>query len=70
MLKEIERLRSKLESRKKLADLDEGVERARSEVISCLRTNDRRPLDCWKEVEDFKREVARLERAFVDKVVG
>ncbi|KAL1970348.1 hypothetical protein VTN77DRAFT_5508 [Rasamsonia byssochlamydoides] len=68
--KEIDRLRSKLESRKKLAALDEGVERAKSEVVNCLRINDRRPLDCWKEVEDFKQEVARLERAFVDKVVG
>lgn len=70
LLKEIERLRSKLESRKKLTTLDEGVERAKTEVVNCLRLNDRRPLDCWKEVEGFKQEVARLERAFVDKVVG
>lgn len=69
-MKDIERLRAKLESRKKLSALDENVERAKTEVVNCLRLNDRRPLDCWKEVDSFKREVAKLERAFVDKVVG
>ena len=70
VLKEIDRLRNKLESRRKLAALDDTVERAKSEVVNCLRINDRRPLDCWKEVEGFKAEVAKLERSFVDKVVG
>ncbi|EAW08879.1 Mic19 family protein [Aspergillus clavatus NRRL 1] len=67
---EIEQLRSKLEGRRKLVEVDEGVEKARAEVVTCLRLHDRRPLDCWKEVEGFKREVARLEEAFVDRVVG
>ncbi|KAF7182665.1 hypothetical protein CNMCM7691_002326 [Aspergillus felis] len=67
---EIEQLRAKLEGRRKLVEVDERVERARSEVATCLRLHDRRPLDCWKEVEGFKREVARLEEAFVDRVVG
>ena len=40
--------------------VDGAVEKARQEVITCLRVNDRRPLDCWREVEDFKREVGRL----------
>jgi altered-inheritance-of-mitochondria protein 13 len=40
------------------------------DVVSCLRLNDRRPLDCWKEVQEFKKEVARLEEAFVDRIVG
>lgn len=70
VLKDIERLRGKLESRKKLTALDESVERAKTDVVNCLRINDRRPLDCWKEVDSFKQEVAKLERAFVDKVVG
>lgn len=67
---EIEKLRHKLDARKKLSELDEGVARAKQDVVSCLRVNDRRPLDCYKEVEGFKREVARLEAAFVDRVVG
>jgi altered-inheritance-of-mitochondria protein 13 len=50
--------------------VDERVEQARNEVVTCLRLHDRRPLDCWKEVEGFKKEVARLEEAFVDRVVG
>lgn len=67
---EIEQLRAKLEGRRKLVEVDENVERARNEVVTCLRLHDRRPLDCWQEVEGFKREVARLEEAFVDRVVG
>lgn len=67
---EIEQLRNKLDGRKKLTELDEGVARAKADVVGCLRLNDRRPLDCYKEVEGFKREVARLEEAFVDRVVG
>ena len=68
--KEIDALRTKLEGRKKLRELPESVETARSEVIRCLRENDRRPLDCWKEVEKFKEEVRRLEKTWVDKVVS
>lgn len=67
---EIDDLRSKLDGRKKLAPLDEGIKKAKADVVGCLRLNDRRPLDCWKEVEGFKREVARLEEGFVDRVVG
>ena len=62
-------LRKKLESRKKLADVDQGVEKAKSEVVRCLRENDRRPLDCWKEVETFKEEVRKLEGLWVEKIV-
>ena len=67
---EIEQLRSKLDGRRKLMELPEGLEKARNEVVGCLRLNDRRPLDCWKEVQGFKKEVAKLEEAFVDRIVG
>ncbi|TVY26991.1 MICOS complex subunit [Lachnellula hyalina] len=66
---DVKELKKKLEQRKKLAGLDEGVEKAKSEVVRCLRDNDRRPLDCWKEVQTFKDEVRRLEGAWVEKVV-
>jgi altered-inheritance-of-mitochondria protein 13 len=66
---DVQELRKKLESRKKLADVDAGVEKAKSEVIKCLRDNDRRPLDCWREVETFKEEVRRLEGKWVEKIV-
>jgi altered-inheritance-of-mitochondria protein 13 len=67
--KEIAELKKKLEARKKLEQVDPAVEKAKEDVVACLRTNDRRPLDCWKEVETFRREVGRLEREFVEKTV-
>ncbi|KAK0931002.1 hypothetical protein LTR29_016509 [Friedmanniomyces endolithicus] len=66
--KEIMDLREKLESRKQVESVPKAVEQAKEKVVQCLRTNDRRPLDCWKEVEEFKREVGRLEARFVERV--
>jgi altered-inheritance-of-mitochondria protein 13 len=66
---DVKELRKKLEKRKKLTAVDEGVEKAKSEVVKCLRENDRRPLDCWKEVENFKNEVRRLEGVWIGKIV-
>ncbi|KAE9582819.1 MICOS complex subunit mic19 [Colletotrichum fructicola] len=67
---EVEALRAKLAERKQVRALPEGVEKARGEVVRCLRENDRRPLDCWKEVEAFKEEVKRLEKGWVEKVIS
>lgn len=67
--KEIVELKKKLEGRKRLERLDPGVEKAKEELVQCLRINDRRPLDCWQEREAFKREVGRLEREFVERAV-
>ncbi|CAG8025232.1 unnamed protein product [Penicillium salamii] len=67
---EIDQLRSKLDGRRKLTELDGEVAKARADVTSCLQLNDRRPLNCWEEVDAFKREVARMEAAFVDRIVG
>lgn len=71
-MKEIETLRRTLGERKirEEVDADKGVKKAKAEVVQCLRINDRRPLDCWEEVEAFKREVGRLEKGFVERVVG
>jgi altered-inheritance-of-mitochondria protein 13 len=69
---ELASLKKKLENRKKVkevGELDKSVEKAREDVISCLRGNDRRPLDCWREVEAFKREVGRVEKDWIEKVV-
>ncbi|KAJ5101121.1 hypothetical protein N7456_007173 [Penicillium angulare] len=67
---EIEALRSRLDGRRKLVELDDEVAKAQTEVIGCLRLHDRRPLNCWKEVDAFKKEVAKMEAAFVDRIVG
>ena len=66
---DVKELKKKLDQRKKLADVGESVEKAKSEVVKCLRDNDRRPLDCWQEVQTFKEEVRRLEGTWVEKVV-
>ncbi|TLS22669.1 uncharacterized protein PpBr36_05656 [Pyricularia pennisetigena] len=69
--KEVAALREKLEEeRKKVHSLPDEVESARSEVVRCLREHDRRPLDCWQEVANFKEQVRKLEKGWVDKVVS
>ena len=67
---EIEKLKGKLKERQLKADIvkDEEVDKAKKKMVACLRVNDRRPLDCWKEVETFKNEVGRLEGAFLGRV--
>lgn len=69
MTDEIEKLKKVLGERKVMKDLPKEVEQARESVISCLRINDRQSLDCWREVEVFKREVRKLEEQFVGKVL-
>jgi len=66
---DVEELRKKLEKRKRVVEVDEGVEKAKQSLVKCLRNNDRRPLDCWKEVEVFRQEVRRLEGQWVERVV-
>ena len=69
--KEIEILRQRLSQRKLKEDImnDKGVKKAKEDVVKCLRINDRRPLDCWQEVEIFKKEVGRLEKDFLGRVI-
>ncbi|KAI0008641.1 DUF1690-domain-containing protein [Xylariaceae sp. FL0662B] len=66
---EVEALRARLDKRKQPREIPETVEQARGDVVRCLTENDRRPLDCWREVEAFKEEVRRLEKGWVEKVV-
>ncbi|KAI0204228.1 hypothetical protein F4808DRAFT_415154 [Astrocystis sublimbata] len=66
---EVEALRARLDKRKQLRPIPESVDKARGEVVRCLLENDRRPLNCWEEVQAFKEEVRRLEKSWVDKVV-
>lgn len=67
---EVEALRVRLEARKQVRGLPEGVEAARGSVVRCLRENDRRPLNCWEEVTAFKEEVRRLEKGWVDRTLS
>ncbi|KAI4281796.1 MAG: hypothetical protein L6R38_003425 [Xanthoria sp. 2 TBL-2021] len=69
--KEIDMLKEKLKRRKMKEEVvqDKAIEKAKGEIVKCLRLNDRRPLDCWREVEAFKEEVGRLEKNFLGKVM-
>jgi len=66
----ISALTDKLTTQSRISAESDAVRQAETAMVRCLRLNDRRPLDCWKEVEDFKAEVARLEKSFVGKIVG
>lgn len=66
MSRDVEALRSRLENRRKVRDLPAAVDSARNELVRCLRENDRRPLDCWQEVDNFKTQVAKAEREWVE----
>ncbi|KAI4146425.1 MAG: hypothetical protein LQ341_002088 [Variospora aurantia] len=69
--KEVDMLKEKLQKRKIQEEVgkDKSVEKAKGEVVNCLRLNDRRPLDCWREVETFKEEVGRLEKEYLGKLM-
>lgn len=71
MQEDIEKLKGKLKERQLKEDImkDGDINKAKEKLVACLRLNDRRPLDCWKEVEAFKSEVGRLEGAFLRRVL-
>ncbi|KAL9624785.1 MAG: hypothetical protein Q9160_001140 [Pyrenula sp. 1 TL-2023] len=69
VMKEIEGLKKVLGERKQVKEMPKDVESAREGVIACLRINDRRPLDCWEEVERFKARVREMEESFVGNVL-
>ncbi|KAJ9114724.1 hypothetical protein QFC22_005600 [Naganishia vaughanmartiniae] len=41
------------------------VRKQRDAVVQCYLKNQDRPLDCWKQVEQFKQSVGNLEADFV-----
>ncbi|KAH8151684.1 uncharacterized protein LAJ45_04306 [Morchella importuna] len=67
---ELDALRQRLNGIPKVHELDKDVEKARDDVIKCLRSHDRTPLDCHREVDEFKAQTRRLERQFVVRTVG
>ncbi|GHJ84898.1 hypothetical protein NliqN6_1300 [Naganishia liquefaciens] len=70
--RDMEEVREKLEKlgKKRREVFEEEGEKAevrkqRDSVVQCYLKNNERPLDCWKEVEYFKRSVSNLEADFV-----
>jgi altered-inheritance-of-mitochondria protein 13 len=46
--------------------IDPAAESAQDRVIACFRDNPQRPLDCWREVEEFKSTLKQVQREFID----
>ncbi|KAI5778733.1 putative altered inheritance of mitochondria protein 13, mitochondrial [Geopyxis carbonaria] len=67
---QIAALKRRLEGMPQVRELSEGMKTAREGVVACLKKNETTPLDCWKEVEAFKEQTRRLEKAFVVATVG
>ena len=63
---DIKELRNKLVWVKNSKE-DVEARKAREELIRCLQLHDRRSLDCWWEVKQFKEKVVKLETEFVNK---
>lgn len=64
--RDIDEIREKVERMKEKRNNEgEGVRLARQGVEQCYLTHGDKPLDCWRQVEAFKAEVAKLEQAFV-----
>ncbi|KZZ96353.1 DUF1690 domain-containing protein [Ascosphaera apis ARSEF 7405] len=63
-------LKMKLAARPGARELDPAVQESRRELVNCLKTNDKRPLLCWEQVEEFKQQVGRLQQQWVDKVIA
>ena len=71
MQEDIDTLKEKLRARKMRENVigDKDIAKAKEKVVQCLRVHDRRPLDCWREVEGFKREVGRFEKELLGRVI-
>lgn len=69
VFEELEKLKRGLDERKKVKDMPREVESAREDLVRCLRMNDRRPLDCWREVEAFRASVRMMEEDFIGRVL-
>jgi altered-inheritance-of-mitochondria protein 13 len=56
----VKRRAEKYAQRKQLG-ADTGIEESRQALVKCYRENLQKPLDCWREVENFKKQVETLE---------
>ncbi|KIM28872.1 hypothetical protein M408DRAFT_23518 [Serendipita vermifera MAFF 305830] len=67
---DIEAVKKRVEkySQRRQLGSDSAVEASRQAVVKCYRENPERPLDCWRQVEEFKQQVASIETKFVDSL--
>jgi len=62
-LEDISNVVDKYQARKNLSEFPQ-IKAAGEAVISCYRTHSSSPLDCWKEVRQFKTSVAQVEQQY------
>ncbi|KZO95279.1 hypothetical protein CALVIDRAFT_184166 [Calocera viscosa TUFC12733] len=69
LARDMEELRSKVDrfesGRAMRGEGREEVKGMQQALVQCYKTNASRPLDCWREVEDFKASVAKLEEKYI-----
>jgi len=66
-LEEVRRKVDRYHARKEMAELPEVREKSEA-VVSCYKSHPSTPLDCWREVAEFKASVAQVEQQFVDSL--
>ncbi|KAG8957029.1 hypothetical protein FRC03_010596 [Tulasnella sp. 419] len=66
-LEEVQKKAERFKSRKSLEDLPE-IKAKKEALVKCYDANPKTPLDCWREVEEFKSSVAVVEKTFVDSL--
>lgn len=55
-----EALKTKFETSTYVTELDKETDVVRGKLVKCLQDNKGRPLDCYEEVELFKKKLAEL----------
>ncbi|PVG00302.1 hypothetical protein CPB86DRAFT_782882 [Serendipita vermifera] len=63
----VKRRAEKYAQRKHLGG-DTAIEESRQALVKCYREHLQRPLDCWREVEEFKKQVGAIEAKFVESL--
>ncbi|KAG0226312.1 hypothetical protein BGW42_003771 [Actinomortierella wolfii] len=61
---EIDQL-SKQHPQKHVKALPEEIVKAQDALVACYKKNSERSLDCWAEVEEFKKVVQKAQNAFI-----
>jgi len=64
-LEEVQKKVERFHKRRSLDDLPE-VKEAKEKVVDCYQRLSSRPLDCWREVEEFKLSVRKAEKEFIE----
>ncbi|GBE82567.1 MICOS complex subunit mic19 [Sparassis crispa] len=70
LLGDLEEVRKKVERFHARQELEgyAAVQEKGESVVSCYRSHPSTPLDCWRQVSEFKTSVSRLEQQYVNSL--